>query len=105
MLLSDIISFMTSAFKRHLLPYLTNACGLNTVIYLLSPCILTPLSSFHLAYRDWVWSLLTSPIPETLTPSSLALNDVKEIETWILRLLSVPVPVPGKTKIEVKDKE
>lgn len=49
-----------------------------------------------------MWSLLTSPIPETLTPSTIALNDVKEIETWILRLLSVPVPVPGKTKIEVR---
>lgn len=26
---------------------------------------------------------------------------IKEIELWILRLLSAPVPVPGKTKLEV----
>jgi hypothetical protein len=34
------------------------------------------------------------------TPS-IVLHDVREIETWILRLLSAPVPVPGKTRVEV----
>ena len=29
------------------------------------------------------------------------MHEVKEIETWILRLLSAPVPVPGKTRVEV----
>lgn len=33
------------------------------------------------------------------TPS-IILHDVKEIETWILRLLSAPVPIPGSTRIE-----
>lgn len=30
------------------------------------------------------------------------LHDVREIETWILRLLSSPVPVPAKTRVEVE---
>lgn len=30
------------------------------------------------------------------------MHDVKEIETWILRLLSAPVPIPGSTRIEVE---
>lgn len=54
--------------------------------------------------RDLVWTLLTTPfssdfakiIPETV------LKDVCEIETWCLQLLSAPVPVPGKTKIELE---
>jgi hypothetical protein len=33
--------------------------------------------------------------------SSLVMHEVREIETWILRLLSAPVPVPGKTRVEV----
>ena len=32
---------------------------------------------------------------------AILLHDVREIETWILRLLSAPVPVPGKTRVEV----
>lgn len=35
------------------------------------------------------------------TPA-IVLHDVREIETWILRLLSSPVPVPGRTKVEVE---
>lgn len=33
--------------------------------------------------------------------SSVVMHDVREIETWILRLLSAPVCVPGKTRVEV----
>ena len=44
--------------------------------------------------------MLTGRGQETPLPSIL-LHDVREIETWILRLLSAPVPVPGKTRVEV----
>ena len=47
-----------------------------------------------------MWSVLTGRAYEG-TPS-IVLHDVREIETWILRLLSVPVPVPGKTRVEVR---
>lgn len=50
--------------------------------------------------RDNIWTVLTSHATE-LTPS-IVLHDVREIETWILRLLSTPVPVPGSTRVEVK---
>ncbi|XP_046429526.1 MAP kinase-activating death domain protein isoform X3 [Neodiprion fabricii] len=50
--------------------------------------------------RDTVWSALTSQALDG-TPS-IVLHDVREIETWILRLLSAPVPVPGKTRVEVE---
>ncbi|XP_075211719.1 rab3 GDP-GTP exchange factor [Lycorma delicatula] len=47
-----------------------------------------------------VWSVLTGRVFEG-TPS-VVVHDVREIETWILRLLSAPVPVPGKTRVEVE---
>ncbi|XP_049779283.1 MAP kinase-activating death domain protein [Schistocerca cancellata] len=49
---------------------------------------------------DSVWSVLTGRAYDG-TPS-IVLHDVREIETWILRLLSAPVPVPGKTRVEVE---
>lgn len=49
--------------------------------------------------RDNVWTVLTGHASEA--SSSIVLHDVKEIETWILRLLSTPVPVPGSTRVEV----
>ncbi|XP_060532384.1 MAP kinase-activating death domain protein isoform X2 [Cylas formicarius] len=51
-------------------------------------------------WRDNVWGVLTGQPGEGA--SSIVLHDVKEIETWILKLLSAPVPIPGKTKIEVE---
>ncbi|CAH0628860.1 unnamed protein product [Chrysodeixis includens] len=50
--------------------------------------------------RDTVWSVLTGQAYDN-TPT-IVLHDVKEIETWILRLLSAPVPVPGKTRLELE---
>lgn len=53
--------------------------------------------------RDTVWGILTgsSGTLSTEQISSLVACEIKEIETWILRLLSAPVPVPGKTKLIV----
>ncbi|XP_030755937.1 MAP kinase-activating death domain protein isoform X4 [Sitophilus oryzae] len=53
-----------------------------------------------LTCRDSVWSVLTGQAGDAA--SSIVLHDVREIETWILKLLSAPVPIPGKTKIEVE---
>ena len=50
-------------------------------------------------FRETVWGVLTGQGTEN-TPN-LVMHDVREIETWILRLLSAPVPVPGKTRVEV----
>uniref|UniRef100_A0A182J2M8 MAP kinase-activating death domain protein n=1 Tax=Anopheles atroparvus TaxID=41427 RepID=A0A182J2M8_ANOAO len=49
--------------------------------------------------RDSVWNVLTNQASEAT--SAIVLHDVQEIETWILRLLSAPVPVPGSTRVEV----
>lgn len=47
-----------------------------------------------------MWSVLTGqPTDQT---SSIVIHDVKEIETFILRLLSAPVPIPGSTRIELE---
>ena len=53
--------------------------------------------------RDTVWGILTDSSGSISTEqmSSLIACEIKEIETWILRLLSAPVPVPGKTKLIV----
>ncbi|XP_071452693.1 MAP kinase-activating death domain protein isoform X9 [Hetaerina americana] len=61
---------------------------------------ITPGRGSRQIVRDTVWSVLTGKAHEG-TPS-IVLHDVREIETWILRLLSAPVPVPGKTRVEVE---
>lgn len=50
--------------------------------------------------RDTVWGLLTGQATEST--SSIVMHDVRDIETWILRLLSAPVPIPGKTRVEIE---
>ncbi|KAJ8911142.1 hypothetical protein NQ315_004432 [Exocentrus adspersus] len=50
--------------------------------------------------RDNVWSVLSGNATDST--SSIVIHDVKEIETWILKLLSAPVPIPGKTKVEIE---
>lgn len=47
-----------------------------------------------------MWSVLSGQVLEG-TPS-IVLHDIREIETWILRLLSSPVPVPTKTRVEIE---
>lgn len=47
-----------------------------------------------------MWTVLTGSATEQT--SSIVIHDVKEIETWILRLLSAPVPIPNSTRVEVK---
>jgi hypothetical protein len=54
----------------------------------------------NVVFRDSVWSVLAGNAHEG-TPS-IVMHDVREIETWILRLLSAPVPVPGKTRVELE---
>ncbi|GMR61954.1 hypothetical protein PMAYCL1PPCAC_32149, partial [Pristionchus mayeri] len=50
--------------------------------------------------RDLVWSVLTGHWRESIPPD--VMREIKEIETWILMLLSSPVPVPGKTKVQLE---
>lgn len=52
-------------------------------------------------YRNPVWNLLTMPNLDGDIMLDTALCDVGEIDGWILRLLSLPVPIPQKTKVEV----
>jgi hypothetical protein len=49
---------------------------------------------------DSVWAVLTGQGAEGA--SSFLLHDVREIETWILRLLSAPVPLSGRTRLELE---
>lgn len=53
-------------------------------------------------YSNPIWSLLTMPHIDESAFSSSTLDDIAEIESWLLRLLSVPVPIPEKTKIELE---
>jgi hypothetical protein len=53
--------------------------------------------------RETVWGVLTGQLSECT--SNLVAHEVKEIETWMLRLLSAPVSIPGKTKILVRTNE
>ncbi|XP_060847508.1 MAP kinase-activating death domain protein isoform X3 [Rhopalosiphum padi] len=49
--------------------------------------------------KECIWSLLTGFLTQANSPRIIRF--IKELEMWILRLLSTPVPVPGKTKLEV----
>lgn len=50
--------------------------------------------------KECIWSLLTGFLTQSNSPRIIRF--IKELEMWILRLLSTPVPVPGKTKVEVR---
>ncbi|KAG5452413.1 MAP kinase-activating death domain protein, variant 3 [Clonorchis sinensis] len=49
--------------------------------------------------RETVWGVLAGGVPSTT--SSLVIRSVQEIEIWMLRLLSAPAPVPGKTCVHL----
>jgi hypothetical protein len=53
--------------------------------------------------HDTVWGILTGSSDHMSIEqiSSLVSCEIREIETWILRLLSAHVPLPGKTKLIV----
>ena len=47
-----------------------------------------------------MWAILTGHYNEPIVPE--VMKEIKEVETWILMLLSSPVPVPGKTKVQIE---
>ncbi|CAF4002832.1 unnamed protein product [Rotaria magnacalcarata] len=49
--------------------------------------------------RETVWDILTGQVCECT--SNIVGREVREIETWMLRLLSAPVSIPGKTKVSI----
>uniref|UniRef100_A0A915DLY4 UDENN domain-containing protein n=1 Tax=Ditylenchus dipsaci TaxID=166011 RepID=A0A915DLY4_9BILA len=51
--------------------------------------------------RDAVWSVLMGHWAKGPVPGSV-MEEIRQIETWILLVLSSPVPVPGKTKVVVE---
>lgn len=69
---------------------LNNCPGISTV------CLCICEAACFWFFRDNVWSVISGHATDST--SSIVLHDVKEIETWILKLLSSPVPIPGKTK-------
>jgi hypothetical protein len=70
-----------------------------------NPPSLSSTSSSSGSHRDTVWGILTGSSGSISTDqiSSLIACEIREIETWILRLLSAPVPIPGKTKLIVSE--
>ncbi|CAB3400657.1 unnamed protein product [Caenorhabditis bovis] len=51
-------------------------------------------------HKNIIWAILTGHWNEQIPV--VAMKEIKEIETWILMLLSSPVPVPGKTKVQIE---
>lgn len=58
--------------------------------------------AFCFANRDAIWSLLTGDCSIQNCDDSIK-EDLKQIETFIMRLLSSPVPIAGRTKLEVSE--
>ena len=87
---STVVIFGNFAYLYHLYnKYEVKLVGLCCLLIASSWCI----------FRETVWGVLTGQGGDNV--SSLVVHEVREIETWILRLLSAPVPVPGKTRVEV----
>ncbi|XP_041053477.1 MAP kinase-activating death domain protein isoform X1 [Carcharodon carcharias] len=51
--------------------------------------------------RDTMWRLFTGSLTVD-EKSSVILHDVREMESWIYRLLHSPVPVPGQKRVDVE---
>ncbi|XP_051884911.1 MAP kinase-activating death domain protein isoform X5 [Pristis pectinata] len=51
--------------------------------------------------RDTMWRLFTGSLTVD-EKSNVILHDVREIESWIYRLLHSPVPVPGQKRVDVE---
>ncbi|CAM1324954.1 MADD (predicted) [Pycnogonum litorale] len=85
-----------STFRECLfvLKKLINACKERTSM--------RKLTNSKFSFRESIWSVLTNRVSESQQPPAIILHDLRELETWILRLLSAPVPVPGKTRVEVE---
>lgn len=85
--------------RRHLFVSSVSQSFNSNASKLKSSCILHFANwlNFHSASEN-IWTILSGQATDH-TPS-IILHDVKEIETWILRLLSAPVPIPGSTRIE-----
>lgn len=62
----------------------------------------TPFTNFtfYLRRASSIWDVI---IQRSNSETPLIRHYIKEIEKWILRLLSAPVPVPGKTRVEVDE--
>lgn len=46
-----------------------------------------------------VWGVLTGAVKSASSP--LITRSVREVEIWILKLLSAPAPIPGRTCLQV----
>ncbi|CAJ0563972.1 unnamed protein product, partial [Mesorhabditis spiculigera] len=57
-------------------------------------------ASLSNSLKEIVWSVLTGSWQDTI-PTEV-MKEIKQIETWILMMLSSPVPVPGKTKVQLE---
>ncbi|VDN56295.1 unnamed protein product [Dracunculus medinensis] len=58
------------------------------------------IDGYNFNFRDSVWSALTGHWGDTIPPP--VMYEIRELETWILMILSTPVPVPGKTKVQLE---
>lgn len=60
------------------------------------------MKQFNLNNRDPIWSLLTGDCSIENCNDDRIKEDLKQIEIFIMRLLSAPIPIAGRTKLEVK---
>lgn len=56
---------------------------------------------FHLFLRDTMWRVFTGALSVEEKGSQL-LADLREIESWVYRLLRSPVPVAGQRRVDVE---
>uniref|UniRef100_A0A0N4Z317 MAP kinase-activating death domain protein n=1 Tax=Parastrongyloides trichosuri TaxID=131310 RepID=A0A0N4Z317_PARTI len=99
--------------KRISLSHLTSICiishhpflsGLREIANLLRKIIIAAnyrCNKNESIPKNAVWSILLGYWNSSYIPEEV-MKEIREIETWILMVLSSPVPVPGKTKIELE---
>ncbi|KRZ11253.1 MAP kinase-activating death domain protein, partial [Trichinella zimbabwensis] len=75
-------------------------CVLRRLIDCCNEQVSLKMANNNALVRDGVWAALLGLWHENIP--ALVMDEIRQLETWILKLLSAPVPVPGLTRVELQ---
>ncbi|KRZ84588.1 MAP kinase-activating death domain protein, partial [Trichinella sp. T8] len=75
-------------------------CVLRRLVDCCNEQVSLKMANNNALVRDGVWAALLGLWHENIP--TLVMDEIRQLETWILKLLSAPVPVPGLTRVELQ---
>ncbi|XP_003368316.1 MAP kinase-activating death domain protein, partial [Trichinella spiralis] len=75
-------------------------CVLRRLVDCCNEQVSLKMANNNALVRDGVWAALLGLWHENIP--ALVMDEIRQLETWILKLLSAPVPVPGLTRVELQ---